>query len=226
MSINEDNSVIDLIVSDEYVKCLNGKTKQNYDWDKSCEGFIDNETKKSKEEPKDPNYCEVLEWLAEEAYNSFDYVNAAEFYDQIITSVNECETNPSYHKLYTVSLSKITARDLEGDLESWAEIGKLWSDAGKISESFNTYNRICGIIGVNCEKGELELKLTLLSSIANLMNESRGFGNSLFDKDLKILCEINQALFNQVSKYSKGVLHKEKQVYVNLIERNRMDCDE
>ena len=58
------------------------------------------------------------------------------------------------------------------------------------------------------------------------MNESRGFGNSLFDKDLKILCEIYQALFNQVSKYSKGVPYNQKQVYINLIENNRMDCDE
>ncbi len=227
LSINKSVNELDLIVSNEYVDCIVKKTNNDYDWQLACSNFIDSEDRKGLKQSKDLNYCEILEDLAQDAYTSSDFKISSLYYEKIITSVNECETNPDYHKAYTASLSKITTRNLDSEeFESWNEIEKYWSNNGKISENFDTYNRVCGIIGRNCEKGESELRLTLLASIANLMVQSKMFSDNYFDEEFESICKINQLLFNQVSKYAKNVPYNKKEAFISLIDRNRMDCSE
>ena len=94
-----------------------------------------------------------------------------------------------------------------------------------ISENFETYNRVCQIIGRNCEKGDLELRLTLLASIADLMNRSKIFAGNYFDEEYQAICQINKQLYDQVFKYAKDVPYNKKEAFISLIDNNRMECE-
>ena len=176
LTVNKNITNINLSIPDEYIYCFESKNKNDFDWQEICSDYINIEQTKPLEISKDLNYCEVLQWLAEDKYSSSEFKSSSDFYQKIITSVNECETNPDYNKAFTASLSKIRTRDLEfEEFDSWVKISDYWDDNGMISENFETYNRVCQIIGRNCEKGDLELRLTLLASIADLMYRSKIF---------------------------------------------------